>query len=99
MDKMDVMNVAANLSKQLMENDRVRVIRGTLKPGDVAKLHRHPDHVMYVLKGGKLKLTSEGKATELELTEGQAAFFKAEEHEVENIGKTTISFIVVELKK
>ena len=77
---MDVMKVAANLSKQLMENDRVRVLEGTLKPGDFAKMHHHPDHVMYVINGGKLKISSEGKAREMELTEGQAAFFKAEDH-------------------
>ncbi len=99
MDKMDPMKAAANVSKQILENDRVRVLGATFKPGDVAKTHHHPDHVMYVLNGGKLKLSSEGNTTEMELTAGQAVFLKAQDHEVENIGKTTVEIIVVELKK
>jgi quercetin dioxygenase-like cupin family protein len=99
MDDLDALKVAGNTGKLLMENDRVRVLEGTFKPGDIAKLHHHPDHVIYVLKGGKLKVTSEGKAIEMDLTEGQVGFFKAENHEVENIGKTIVDFIVVELKK
>ena len=42
---------------------------------------------------------SEGKAQEFELTEGQTLFSKAEEHEAENIGKTIVDYVVVELKK
>jgi quercetin dioxygenase-like cupin family protein len=99
MDKMDPMKAAANVSKHIMENDRVRVLEATFKPGDVAKTHHHPDHVMYVLKGGKLKMSSEGKTNEMDLTAGQAVFLKAQDHEVENIGKTTVDIIVVELKK
>jgi quercetin dioxygenase-like cupin family protein len=99
MDKIDVLKVAANVAKPKLENDRVRVLRATFKPGDVAKMHHHPDNVMYVLKGGKLKMTSDGKSKETEYTEGQTVFFKAQDHEVENIGKTTVEIIVVELKK
>jgi beta-alanine degradation protein BauB len=99
MDKMDVLKVAANVAKPKLENDRVRVLGAIFKPGDVAKMHHHPDHVMYVLKGGKLKMTSEGKSKETEYTEGQAVFLKAQDHEVENTGKTTVEIIVVELKK
>jgi beta-alanine degradation protein BauB len=99
MEKMDPLKVAANVAKPKLENDQVRVIGGTFKPGEVAKMHHHPDHVMVVLKGGKLKMTSEGKTSEMELTEGQAIFLKAQNHEIENIGKTTVDIVVVELKK
>ncbi len=99
MDKMDVLKVAANVAKPKLENDRVRVLGATFRPGDVAKMHHHPDNVMYVLKGGKLKMTSEGKSEEMEFTEGQAVFSKAQDHEIENTGKTTVEIIVVELKK
>ena len=56
MDKMDVLKVAANVAKPKLENDRVRVLGGTFKPGDVAKMHHHPDHVMYVIKGWKIQI-------------------------------------------
>ena len=80
-----LLTAAANVSKLIMENEQVRVLKWTFNPGDVAKLHRHPDNVIYVLKGGKFKVTSEGKAQDVELTEGQAFFSKAEEHEAKNV--------------
>jgi hypothetical protein len=52
----------------------------------------------YVLKGGKLKLTSSGKTDVLDLKTGQAMFFKAQSHEAENTGKTDVDPLVVELK-
>ena len=48
-----------------MENDRVRVFNVTFKPGDKAVMHHHPDHVVYVLEGGKMKLTIQGKTDTL----------------------------------
>jgi quercetin dioxygenase-like cupin family protein len=99
MDKMDPMKTAANVYKQIMENDRVRVLEVIFKPGDVAKMHHHPDHVVYVLKGGKLKMISMGKASELDLSVGQAVFLNEQDHQAENIGKTIIDLLVVELKK
>jgi quercetin dioxygenase-like cupin family protein len=37
------------------------VLEVVSKPGEVAKMHHHPDHVLYVLKGGKASLTSGDK--------------------------------------
>jgi len=86
-------------NKVIMENDRVRVLGTMFKPNDKAAMHSHPDHVVYVLKGGKLKLTSSGKTDVLDLKAGQAMFLKAQSHEAENIGKTDVDLLVVELKK
>ena len=93
------MKVARNAYKFIMENDRVRVLEVQLKSGDKAAMHHHPDHVVYVLKGGKAKLTSSGKTDELDLKTGQAMFIKAQSHETENTGKTDLDLLVVELKK
>ena len=81
-----------------MENDRVRVLDVMFKPGDKEALHSHPDHVICVLEGGKMKITSSGKATVMEMKSGQAMFLKAQSHEAENIGKTKVNLLVVELK-
>ena len=86
-------------SKVIMENDRVRVSEILFKPKDKLPMHSHPDHVVYVLKGGKLKITASGKTDVFELKAGQAIFFKAQSHEVENTGKTDVDLLVVELKK
>jgi hypothetical protein len=55
--------------------------------------------VVYVPKGGKLKITTSGKTDVSDLKIGQAIFFKAQSHEVENTGKTDVDLLVVELKK
>ena len=83
----------------IMENDRVRVVDTLFKPNDKAPMHSHPDHVVYVLKGGKLKITASGKTNVFDLMAHQAIFFQAQSHEVENIGKTDVDLLVVELKK
>jgi beta-alanine degradation protein BauB len=90
---------AAPVSKVLTENEKVRVTELVSKPGDVAKMHSHPDHVVYVVKGGMASLTSGGKTQELELKAGTATFFNATQHEMKNIGSTTLELIIVELKK
>jgi quercetin dioxygenase-like cupin family protein len=95
----DPLKVAKNVYSLVMENDRVRVLEVKIKPGDKAAMHHHPDHVVYVLKGGKAKLTSSGKTDVLEMKAGQAMFIKAQSHETENTGKADIDLIVVELKK
>ena len=95
----DPLVVASNVYKLKMENDRVRVFDVTFKVGEKAVMHHHPDHVIYVLEGGKMKLTSEGKTDVLDLKDKDAVFLKAQMHEAENIGKSTIELLVVELKK
>ena len=76
----------------------MRVLKVTFKQGATAKMHHHPQHMVYVLKGGKLKLTSEGKSQDLDLKEGSAVFLDAQNHEATNIGKSVIDLLVVELK-
>src|SRR5208283_523054 len=97
--KSDPLVIAKNVYSFINENDRVRVLKVTFKPGDVAKMHHHPQHIVYVLNGGKLKLMSEGKTQELDLKEGSALFLDAQNHEATNTGKTVIDLLVVELKK
>ena len=96
--EMDPLLAASNVYKLLNENDRVRVLEVVSKPGDIAKMHHHPAHVLYVLKGGKAALTSGGKTQEMEVKTGSVLFMDAQDHEMKNIGKTTIDLIVTELK-
>jgi quercetin dioxygenase-like cupin family protein len=95
----DPMKVVKNVYKFIMENDRVRVLEASFKPGDKAIMHDHPDHLVYVLSDGKINLKSSGKTDLLDLKKGQAVFLKAQSHEAENTGKTDLHLLVVELKK
>ena len=99
MDEMDPLMTASNVYKLLNENDKVRVLEVSFKPNDVAKMHHHPDHVVYALRGGKMRLTSEGKTQEMEIKQGQVMFLDAQDHEATNIGDTTLDLLVMELKK
>ncbi len=96
---LDPLDVASNVYKFKMENDRVRLFDVTFRIGDKAVMHHHPDHIVYVIEGGKMKLTSQGKTDVLDLKNGDAIFLNAQSHEAQNIGQSTIQLLVVELKK
>ena len=96
----DALEAASNVYKLIMENDRVRVLDARFKPGEKAAMHMHPDHVVYILNDGKLKLTpSKGKTQELDLKAGQAIWMDATSHAAENLGKSDAHLLVVELKE
>ena len=99
MENTDPLVVASNVYKFLNENDKVRVLEVIFRPRETAKMHHHPEHVVYVLKGGKLRLISDGKTDELDLTVGSVVFLKEQNHEATNIGNSDIDLLVVELKK
>ncbi len=100
MDKdLDPLMSASNVYEFVNESNRMRILKVTFKPGDTAKMHHHPEHMAYVLKGGKLRLTSEGKTQDVDLKEGSAVFLEEQNHEATNIGNTVIDLIVVELKQ
>lgn len=95
----DALTIAPHLHKLILENDKVRVLRITINPGDSAALHQHPDNVLVVLEGGVLHMTyADGSTKQLELTTGSAIFLESLKHSVVNSGNTTIRMIQVELK-
>jgi len=87
------------MMKAELENERVKVFYVTFQPGEKAAMHHHPDHVVYVRKGGQLKVTVDGKPDIIDFNTGQTLFLNEQSHEVENVGQTTVDLIVVELKK
>ena len=90
--------VASNVYKVINENERMRVARAIFKLGETAKMHHHPQHMIYVIKGGKLNLTSGGKTQAMDLKEGSSIFMEAQDHEATNIGDSVVDLLVVELK-
>ena len=81
------------------ENDRVRVLKYRLGPGEVTELHSHPDHVGIALDAAKVRFTTaDGESMEAELEAGQTIFVDATEHSTENIGSTESTGFIVELK-
>ncbi len=95
----DALKVGPGVYKLLFENERIRVLEITFKPGDKIASHSHPDHVIYVLSEGALKITrADGKITEVNAKPGQVMWTAAETHSAVNPGKTELKAIIVELK-
>ena len=62
-------------------------------------MHSHPANVVYVVAGGKLRFTSpDGKSQDMELNTGETMYREPTTHAVENIGKTNIKALLIELK-
>ena len=96
----DVVKVAPESYKVLLENDRVRVLEYRLKPGQKEPMHSHPDYVVYALSSAKAKLTlPDGKTIEREIKASEAVFLGAETHTVENVGTTEAHGLIIELKE
>jgi beta-alanine degradation protein BauB len=97
---MDALKAAPEVSTLIMENDRVRVLDIKFKPGQITVMHSHPDHVIYVLKDAKVKITlPDGTSNEVNLKAGQAIWMNAGQHAVENLSKTEAHNVIVEMKK
>jgi predicted ester cyclase/quercetin dioxygenase-like cupin family protein len=91
--------VASNNHKVLLENDQVRVRDVWFKPGDKDGRHSHPDTMLYVIKGGKLKFTNpEGKIIIKEANDGQVLWLDSKTHSPENVGDTDLHLLMVEMK-
>ena len=87
-------------TKVLLDNEQVRVLEVTLKPGEKTGMHSHPNHVIYAVKGGVSKAWSpDGKSTELETKDGEARWMAATTHDTENTGKGAVKVVVIELKE
>jgi len=96
---LDPVVVNAAMEHVKLENNHVRVIEGVLQPGDKEQMHSHPAFVTYVIAGGKIRNNfADGRKVEAELKSGDVLYREPQTHWVENIGTTTIHFLVMELK-
>ncbi len=85
--------------RTIFENDRVRVLEYSDKPGYRTTRHSHPDSVMYTLSAFRRKMSSGGSEVEVELPAGAVRWVGAQEHYGENTGDTHSHSIFIELKE
>ena len=72
----------------------------TFAPGQKIAMHSHPDHLVYILSGGKLILSyPDGTTKDFEGKAGDAIWIPAETHAAENVGGTQVKGLVIELKE
>lgn len=99
-DAEDQAKTSADVTKVILENDRVRVLETRLKPGAKLIKHSHPAHVAYAVSSAKVKFTTfPGDQTdEKSMAAGQAFATGPVTHVVENIGSTDAHSLLVEIK-
>ncbi len=96
----DPLAAAPDMYKLLFENEKVRVMEVTFKPGQKIAEHSHPhEHFVTVLKPGTLTIHhADGTAAVNELHTDQVVWLPAETHWAQNTGKTEVKLLVSEMK-
>jgi quercetin dioxygenase-like cupin family protein len=95
---LDPVTVEAAHLKMFKDTLGMKLYEVTLNPGDSVGIHNHPDHVVYIAQGGKLRLYSaDGKSEDSEFPTGAAMIAPAQSHYGKNIGTTTVKLIVADV--
>ncbi|HUS64993.1 MAG TPA: cupin domain-containing protein [Kofleriaceae bacterium] len=95
----DALTAGPDIYKLAFENDKVRVFEVVFAPGAKIAMHQHPDHAVYALVGGTLKITSEaGETKDMALKTGDAGYFPGESHSAENATDKEVRVALVEIK-
>ena len=84
----------------VLENDYVRVIEYTLKPGEKDNPHTHLQKTSYVISGGTFRVYPENEEP-FDYVEVNGVIEwsdKTSKHYVENVGNTTITILLTEIK-
>jgi len=86
-------------TKVLLNNDCVRVQYHDVAAGKRTPMHSHPSYVIYVLKPFKARITlADGTQRISQRKAGEVSWSKPITHSVENIGRSDIHNLIVEIK-
>ena len=97
--KNDAVTIAPHLHKIIFENERMRLLEVTVKPGERAEMHSHPENIVYILAPGVMRFTNQNnEPKDVTFKIGDTAYTKATTHAVENIGDTELKAIQMEFK-
>jgi quercetin dioxygenase-like cupin family protein len=97
---MDPLKVEAAFLKLHKDTLGIKLYEVTLNPGDSVGMHTHPDHIVYVVQGGTLRLYSgDGKFQESAMPTGAAVVVPYLSHYGKNIGNTIIKLIVADIHR
>ena len=82
----------------VLENERVRVLDYTDRPGHKTAMHHHPDFLLHALGPFERRLWfPDGTSRVVSFRGGETVFMKAQTHAGENIGTTDTHVLIVEL--
>jgi len=91
----DIVKISPDVHQVLFENDVIRVLEVSVKPGAKVPMHTNPENVNYIVKSGRLRLID---PDDLDLAERQVIPAPVGRHAVENVGATEVRTICIELK-
>ena len=95
---MEPLTVGARFVKKITDTLGVKMYEFTVKPGDSASLHAHPDHLVYVLQGGTLLISMNGGAPQEMVLKTGVGFISGPLKDAgKNVGKTTIKLLVADI--
>jgi quercetin dioxygenase-like cupin family protein len=95
----DPLHVDSSIYNLKLSNDKVRAFIVQFKPGQSIAVHKHPDHVVHAITGGRIMIHEVGKEPmEMDVAAGTTLFLPAQSHSAKNTGKTTLRLFVVEIK-
>jgi hypothetical protein len=84
---------------QLLENERLEVVRMDSAPGDKGAMQERPDRLLYILQGAKVRFHYPGGKTEEAVWKtGDVIYQKADNRQVENIDTRNLEYMSVHLK-
>jgi beta-alanine degradation protein BauB len=96
----DAAAVAPDVYKTVLDNNRVRVLEVRMKAGAKVGLHRHPDHMLYMVTAGSLVFEPEGrKPYEMTLNAGEALWLPGQTRATENDTDKEVRAVLVEFKQ
>ena len=95
----DPVKLSPRYYKVPIDNEFVRVLEYTLKPGQKEPMHSHPCGVVYYLTGARFRtISADGKTSESDTTAGTILWRDPTTHAAENVGKTDARAIAIEMK-
>lgn len=101
---LDPLTVAGTNGKLIQDSLGIKMFETWVKPGELAPLHRHPDHALYVLQGGKAMLYSKDipgaeKGMPIEFKTGDGLVNGPVTDSTRNIGNTTIKLLEIDVHR
>lgn len=96
----DPVKVASNHCTVDFENDRVRVLRWKVAPGEKTAMHAHPNAVSVLLSDIRgLYTFPDGTTQPAEGKAGQVRWSDAQKHVGQNTGNQVVEIVEIELKR
>jgi quercetin dioxygenase-like cupin family protein len=94
----DAFSLGGESIQKLADTLGIKMFIVTMKPGDSAKLHSHPDHTVYVLEGGELAVTfKDGPRQIMKMQKGMGLVGGPFSDAARNTGKTTIKLLMTHI--